>query len=157
MFWKLRNKKPKLQVYLRSTDRQDSDLSRVASSLRAQFGEGPDDIAGGILGIFERAAMVEEEVSGETGLHFNIDDSTWLLVAKSDAEELGCEYEFIDLGTGSLMDLDERTHVCIIDKREIDGFERNLRAPCLRVKNAVLTLEMGTGVDIKRFYRDNAR
>ncbi|MDH4214224.1 MAG: hypothetical protein OEV85_09915 [Candidatus Thorarchaeota archaeon] len=159
MIFRRRAKKAKIQVYLRSGERPNTDWLRAASIMRGKDNKPMDPITRSMVGAFTLAAKTEIELSGGTGLHMSIFENTTLLIVQKAAEDLNCEYEFIDLRTGSLMDLDERGRLRTIGKKKLDNYEQNLPAPCLRVGEAVQPFrsEQGPTTDeIRHFYLSNS-
>jgi hypothetical protein len=105
--------------------------------------------------------QTEKELSGDSGLHFSMNELAFLLRVKLVAEELNREYEFIDVSSGKTFDLDQSTLMGIIltGKRELDKFERKLPPPCLRVGKSYLRFNSAsapTSDEIKQFYLDKA-
>lgn len=136
----------KIEVFLRSTERQ-----------RSLSFPGKDETSQALASMGRMLADVEGELAGDTGLHFLISENVTLLRAKSVAEEVGCEYEFVDLTTGKTFDLDKSTLVGVklIGERELSKSEKKLPAPCLRVGKHVLKFSDGPELsvdEIKKFY-----
>ncbi|MFX1440664.1 MAG: hypothetical protein ACFFFD_10485 [Promethearchaeota archaeon] len=152
-------RKAKLQVYLRSGGKPSTDLLGAAAVMRGKDNKPMDPITKSLVGAFTLAAKTEMELSGGTSLHMSIFENTTLLLAQKAAKDLNCEYEFIDLRTSSLMDLDERGRLCIVGTKKLDDYEQNLPAPCLRVGEAVLPFRSGQGPntdEIRHFYLNNS-
>jgi len=143
----------KLQVYLLSP------LKR--QSLGLKTGPRPDPTTQSLVKMMEFVDQTEKMLSGDSGLYFNMNELAFLLIVKSVAKELNCEYEFIDVNSGKTFDLDEATlmGVVLTGKRELDKFERRLPPPCLRVGKSYLRFNPASAAkseEIKQFYLDKA-
>ena len=143
----------KLQVYLLSPLRSQSP--------RLKAGPRSDPTTQALAKMMDTVAQTENELSGDSGLHFNMLELAFLLRVKLAATELNCEYEFIDVNSGKTFDLDQSTLMGILltGKRELDKFEKKLPKPCLRVGKSYLQFNFGsepTFDEIKQFYLDKA-
>jgi len=131
--------KPKIQVYLSSDTKPGTALKllKATSEVRAKATQPLDPFTRTFLAAVDESAKVEAKLAQGTGLFFTLAENDTLLSVKRAAERLGCEYEFVDLRTGSLIDLDIKG-IRIIGQRKIDASEFNMPTPCLKVGDAIL-------------------
>lgn len=159
MFKERGGNKAKLHVYLRSREKPDDTLEKLAATFGSISGRNP--VARSLIGAMIGAAETDKRINPDlVGLYFNTIESLRFRSFKKAIEELGCEYEFIDVRTGTLLDFDMNTlNVIPVGKRKIESSEIQLPVPCLKVKDAVLQFDPGKGPiteTIKEFYLKNS-
>lgn len=142
--------KPKIQIYLYSAEK--SKMRRLTPST-----DRGDDFVRQLQRMVEVGISLDDKLAGDSGLHFLITERTALSAAKAVAEELKCSYEFVDIRTGSILELDESVLLAtkIVGTRELDDFEKKLQPPCLRVGNRIRDFDDGPTLNttqIKEFY-----
>jgi hypothetical protein len=161
MFKERGGNKAKLQVYVRSREKPDDRMEKVAAAFGSTSGRNPDPMTRSFIGAIREAADTEKRINPDlVGLYFNNEESLSFLSYKKAVEELGCEYEFIDVRTGTLLDFDMNTlNVFPVGNRKIESSEIQLPFPCLKVKDAVLQFNQEYGLTsqtIMEFYVKNS-
>jgi hypothetical protein len=140
-------KKKKIEIFIRS--------SRKTSFSGIRFGKNLDPTTQSIADTMGLIQQTERDLSSGTGLYFNLNDRAFALRLKSIAEEFDCEYEFIDVATRKIIDLDMVT-TTVLGKMEFDWHDKEVLAPALRIGRHVLSLrgkDRPTDDKIREFVR----
>ena len=138
------NEGMKIRVYVKSTE-EPTDMSEVFSTIAKAYEGANDPVTTSMRNIFYGAASSgRHPKSGDLASFFYPDHLNHLWSAKRVAKESKCDYQFIDVRTGNLLEVDDELppikEVRIIGQHELTNEEHNLPVPCCKVGEQILEL-----------------
>jgi len=138
------NESKKIKVYVKSLD-EPVDMSEVFGKIAKAYEGVNDPITTTMRNMFLRAASSNVHAkSGSLASFFDPSHLGYLWSVKRTAKEHNCDYEFIDVRTGNLLEVDDELppikEVRIIGQYALIQEENNLPVPCCKVDNQILEL-----------------